>query len=72
MGRWRRRFVERRLEGLLNEPRPGTARRTSDADVERVLALTLETKPSAATHWSSRDMATTCGLRQRTVSRVGP
>lgn len=46
VGRWRRRFVARRLNGLLDEPRPGTPRRTSDADVERVLALTLETTPN--------------------------
>lgn len=70
VGRWRRRFVERRQDGLLDEPRPGTPRRISDAEVERVLALTLETKPSAATHWSSRDMAKTCGLSQSTVSRI--
>lgn len=70
IGRWRRRFVGRRLDGLLDEPRPGTTRRTSDAEVERLLTLTLETTPTAATHWSSRDMATTCGLSQSTVSRI--
>jgi transposase len=70
VGRWRRRFVERRLDGLLDEPRPGTPRRTSDAAVERLLALTLETTPKAAPHWSSRDMANTCGLSQSTVSRI--
>ncbi len=70
VGRWRRRFVERRLDGLLDEPRPGTSRRTRDAAVERVLALTLETMPPAATHWSSRAMATVCGLSQSTVSRI--
>jgi transposase len=70
VGRWRRRFVARRLDGLLDEPRPGTRRRTSDAEVERLLALTLETTPKAATHWSSRDMAKLCGLSQSTVSRI--
>jgi transposase len=70
VGRWRQRFVEHRLDGLLDEPRPGTSRRTSDADVERVLALTLETTPRAATHWSSRAMAESCGLSQSTVSRI--
>lgn len=70
VGRWRRRFVERRLDGLLDEPRPGISRRTSDADVEQVLALTLETKPQAATHWSSRDMAKACGLSQSTIRRI--
>jgi len=62
--------VGRRLDGLLDEPRPGTPRRTRDAEVERLLTLTLETTPTAATHWSSRDMATTCGLSQSTVSRI--
>ena len=70
VGQWRRRFVARRLDGLLDEPRPGTPRRTSDAEVERLLMLTPETTPTAATHWSSRAMATTCGLSQSTVSRV--
>jgi transposase len=70
VGRWRQRFIERRLDGLLDEPRPGTPRRTSDAEVERVLALTLETRPKAATHWSSRALATVCGLSQSTVSRI--
>lgn len=70
VGRWRRRFIARRVDGLLDEPRPGTSRRTSDADVERVLARTLETTPPAATHWSSRTMAEICGLSQSTVSRI--
>ena len=70
VGRWRRRFVARRLDGLLDEPRPGTRRRTSDAEVERLLALTLETTPKAGTHWSSRAMAKLCGLSQSTVSRI--
>jgi transcriptional regulator with XRE-family HTH domain len=70
VGRWRRRFVERRLDGVLDAPRPGTPRCTSDGAVERLLALTLETTPKAATHWRSRDMAKTCGLSQSTVSRI--
>ena len=47
--KWRQRFVRLRLDGLLDEPRPGTTRRLSDAEVERVLARTLETQPQAAT-----------------------
>ncbi|HET6934773.1 MAG TPA: IS630 family transposase [Candidatus Angelobacter sp.] len=70
VGRWRQRFVAQRLDGLLDEPRPGPPRRTSDAEVERLLALTLETTPKTATHWSSRVMAATCGLSQSTVSRI--
>ena len=57
VGKWRQRYIEQGLEGLLDEPRPGTSRRLSDKDVERVLSLTLESTPQAATHWSTREMA---------------
>jgi transposase len=70
VGKWRHRFLERRLEGVLDEPRPGTPRKVSDAEVERVVRLTLERKPADATHWSSRAMAKRCGLSQSTVSRI--
>ena len=50
VGKWRQRFVLLRLDGLLDERRPGTPRRLSDAAVERVLARTLETQPDYATH----------------------
>ena len=56
-GRWRRRFVEKRLDGLVDEPRPGTPRRLSDAQVEQVITDTLETTPRDATHWSTRTLA---------------
>lgn len=49
VGKWRTRFLNRGLEGLLDEPRPGTPRKISDEDVERVLTLTLETTPADAT-----------------------
>lgn len=70
VGKWRSRFLEQRLDGLLDEPRPGTPRKTSDADVERVLTMTLETAPSDATHWSTRSMARCSGLSQSTISRI--
>ena len=54
-----RRFIRRRLDGLLDEPRPGAPRQVSDADVERVMTLTLESTPREATHWSTRAMAST-------------
>lgn len=69
-GKWRQRFVDQGLDGLLDEPRPGTPRRISDADVERVLARTLESQPEAATHWSTRQMAAATGLSQSTISRI--
>lgn len=70
VGRWRRRFIAQRLAGLLDEPRPGAPRTITDAHVERVVRLTLETKPRAATHWSTRAMAQRCGLSQTAVSRI--
>src|SRR4051794_28133603 len=70
VGTWRRRFVERRLEGLADEPRPGAPRTISDADVERVVTRTLETRPKAATHWGTRGMAAAEGLSQSSVGRI--
>ena len=69
VGTWRSRFVARRLEGLADEPRPGAPRRVTDADVERVVTRTLETKPTNATHWSTRGMAQATGMSQSTVGR---
>jgi transposase len=70
VGKWRQRFLERRLEGLLDEPRPGAPRQVSDAGVERVVRLTLESTPPDATHWSTRAMAKRCGMSQTMISRI--
>src|SRR6266853_1549613 len=70
VGRWRQRFVTKRLDGLLDEPRPGAPRKITDSDVERVMRLTLETAPRDATHWSTRAMARRCGLSQTAISRI--
>jgi transposase len=70
VGRWRQRFARQRLAGLLDEPRPGAPRKITDAAVERVIRLTLESTPREATHWSTRAMATRCGLSQTAVSRI--
>ena len=70
VGKWRSRFLERRLDGLLDQPRSGRPRMIDDADVERVIALTLETTPKDATHWSTRSMARLSGLSHNTVSRI--
>ena len=70
VGKWRSRFLAKRLDGLLDDPRPGAPRTVSDAHVEDVVTLTLETKPRDATHWSTRAMAARCGLSQSTVSRL--
>jgi transposase len=64
VGKWRRRFERKRLDGLLDEPRPGAPRTIEDAVVEKVIAKTLHEKPSEATHWSSHSMAKASGLSQ--------
>ena len=68
--KWRSRFLEQRLDGLLDQPRSGRPRMIDDADVERVIALTLEATPKDATHWSTRSMARRSGLSHNTVSRI--
>jgi len=70
VGKWRARFIAQRLEGLLDEPRPGAPRRIADAQVENAVRLTLETLPRDATHWSTRSMATRSGLSQTTIRRI--
>ncbi|MFB6836184.1 helix-turn-helix domain-containing protein [Streptomyces sp. NPDC056361] len=59
---WRQRFIERGLDGLCDDPRPGVPRKISDADVERVIVRTLEETPKNATHWSTRSMAAATGM----------
>ena len=68
--RWRARFVEQGLDGLLDEPRPGRPRTVSDEQVEAVITTTLETTPKDATHWSTRSLAAELGLSQSAVSRI--
>ena len=68
--KWRQRFIEQRLDGLLDAPRPGQPRKISDAKVEEVLAMTLERKPREATHWSTRLMAKATGLNQTAIVRI--
>jgi len=70
VGKWRQRFVARRLDGLLDEPRPGAPRQVSDAQIERVVRLTLESLPADATHWSTRALARRSGVSQTMVSRI--
>src|SRR5215216_1967008 len=70
VGKWPTRFLQKRLDGLLDEPRPGTPRRLSEAEVERVLTMTLESTPQHATHCSTRSLAAACGLSRSSVRRV--
>ena len=70
VGKWRRRFVEQRVEGLLDEPRPGAPRQIGDEKIEEVIVKTLETTPKGATHWSRSLMARKSGLSSSTIGRI--
>jgi transposase len=70
VGKWRHRFLDDRLEGLVDEPRPGAPRTVADAQIEAAITRTLETKPADATHWSTRGLAKDLGLSPSTVGRI--
>jgi len=70
VSKWRARFVDQRLDGLLDAPRPGAPRSIDDARVDAVIAKTLESVPTGATHWSTRAMAREMQVSQTAVSRI--
>jgi transposase len=70
VGKWRERYRLRGMEGLADEPRPGTPRKITDAKVEEAVTQTLESLPAAATHWSTRSLAEKVGLSQTAVVRI--
>ena len=70
VSKWRNRFVQFRLDGLLDEPRPGRPRVVGDERIKDLITATLESAPADATHWSTRSMAEHLGLSQSMVSRV--
>lgn len=70
VGVWRRRFLSRGIEGLYDEPRLGAPRQISDERIEEVVTQTLESAPTGATHWSTRQMAKKLALSQSAISRI--
>ena len=70
VGKWRQRFLERGIQGLYDQLRPGRPRTHSDERVAELLTKTLQTKPEGATHWSTRTMAEATGLSSAYVHRV--
>ena len=68
--KWRKRFIEGGLDGLIDEPRPGAPRSIGDDEVEAVIVRTLESKPKDATHWSTRDLAKESGISASSVGRI--
>ena len=68
---WRQRFLALRLAGLEKDaPRPGRRPRISPQKVRVVVEATLHSKPSDATHWSTRTMARAQGLSEASVRRI--
>lgn len=70
MCKWRKRFVEQKLDGLYDELRVGGPRKISDAEVEAIVVKTLETTPKGRTHWSTRKMAAQAGISHTTVGHI--
>src|ERR1017187_8223852 len=70
VGKWRKRFIDMRLDGLADEPRPGREPTITDEQVEKVIVDTLEKTPDDATHWSRASMAKRSGLSRSTIGRI--
>ena len=70
VGKWRQRFVDLRLDGLCDDPRPGRPPSISIEKVEQVVVDTLESTPANATHWSRQKMASKAGVSASTVGRI--
>jgi len=70
VSKWRNRFAEDRLDGLIDAPRPGAARTIGDDVIEKVVVETLETAPADATHWSTRGLAAKHGISHQTVAEI--
>lgn len=70
VGKWRRRFLQYRIEGLYDEVRPGRPRTVEDEQIAAVLQKTLSSPPEGVTHWSCRELASATEISKSTVQRI--
>ena len=70
VAKWRRRFVEKGIDGLHDEPRPGAPRLIGDDEIEKIVVKTLESTPRGRTHWSTRSMAQSVGFSRASIGRI--
>ena len=70
VGKWRSRFLQAGMEGLYDEPRPGSPRKIADEQIEQIVIQTLESTPRGQTHWSTRGLAKVTGLSPASISRI--
>jgi transposase len=69
--KWRARYRESGLEGILDDaPRSGRKKTISAETEAAIVQATLRTKPPQATHWSTRSMADAQGVSDTTVHRI--
>lgn len=67
VARWRERYIELGLEGIERDLPRGAP--PVKVDVQKLVELTTQSKPPAATHWSTRKMAAELGVSPSTVMR---
>lgn len=70
VGKWRKRYLKKGIDGLHDEPRPGQPRKVTDWKLDEIMAKTLESKPKNCTHWSTRKLASECGVSHTMVHRI--
>jgi transposase len=70
IARWKRRFDERGIEGLIPRHRGSRARVATAAVQARMLKRLQQAPPDGSTHWSCRKMADVLGLSKSTVQRI--
>ena len=71
VGRWRNRYAEQGLEGIMKDKtRPGRIPPISPSLRSEIIDKTLTETPVGATHWSQASMAREAGVSPATVGRI--